>query len=289
MNGDIRPRSQGDSLHPAQLHDWLERLDGPPVVGFRVCSAEGLAHEVDWHEHRRGQLIHVENGLITTRTGAGDWSLPPGCAGWMPPGEPHTVSVAGPLLGWGLLISPSAAAGLPARPCVLAIGELVRHLALRVVDWPFDPVPDPARLRLSQVLLDELAQAPARALHLPMPQDRRLLRIVAQLLADPADNRDLAYWAGWAGLSTRSLTRHFRQETGLSFAQWRQQARLAESLRLLHEGQRIGEIAHQLGYSSPSAFVTAFRQCYGLPPARWLQRRQPLDGASGLASPAASG
>jgi len=290
MNVDSRPDPQpADAVHPTALHEWLERGDGPPVVGFRVCSAQGLAHEVDWHRHVRGQLIHVDSGLLTTRTAAGDWSLPAGCAGWMPPGELHTVSISGPLQGWGLLIAPAVSAALPAQPCVLGIGELVRQLALRVVDWPFDAEPEAARLRLSQVLLDELAQAPPRGLHLPMPQDRRLLRIALKLLADPADNHDLAHWADWAGLSTRSLTRHFRHETGLSFAQWRQQARLAESLRLLHEGERVGAIAHQLGYSSPSAFVTAFRQCYGLPPARWLQRGQPADTAPGLASPAASG
>jgi len=275
--------------HPAGMHDWLERADGPSLVGFRVRNSDNLAHEVDWHRHLRGQLIHVEGGLITTRTTAGDWSLPPGCAGWMPPGELHTVHISGPLRGWGLLVAPEASSALPAQPCVLAIDDLARQLALRVVDWAPAATPDPARQRLSQVLLDELARTSPRGLHLPMPQDRRLLRIAGQLLADPADDRDLAHWADWAGLSTRSLTRHFRQETGLSFAQWRQQARLAESLRLLHEGQPIGGIAHQLGYSSPSAFVTAFRQSYGLPPARWLQRsRQPGAGA-GLASPAASG
>lgn len=289
MNDNNRPVPSATGLAAEDLHDWLERADGPPVIGYRVHNAQGLAHEVDWHEHRRGQLIHVERGLITTRTKAGDWSLPPGCAGWMPPDEQHTVSIAGPLLGWGLLIAPDVAAGLPPGPCVLEIGELVRQLALRVIDWPFQPVPDAARLRLSQVLLDELAQAPPRALHLPMPRDRRLLRIAAQLLADPADHRDLAHWAAWAGLSTRSLTRHFRQETGLSFTQWRLQARLAESFRLLHEGQRIGEIAHRLGFSSPSAFVTAFRRCHGLPPARWLQRSPPAGTDGGLASPAASG
>ncbi len=287
MNDEKQPLLLPDADgHAPTLPDWIERADGPPVVGFRIQSRQSLAHEVDWHHHLRGQLIHVESGLVTTRTEAGDWSLPAGCAGWMPPGVRHTVTLSGALHGWGLLVAPDAAAGLPARPCVLGMDDLLRHLALRVVDWPLQDTLAPAQQRLSQVLLDELAAATPRALHLPMPQDRRLLRIAARLLSDPADPRDLPHWADWAGLSTRSLTRRFRQETGLSFAQWRQQARLAESLRLLHDGQRIGEISHQLGYSSPSAFVTAFRQCYGLPPARWLQRGQ---AASGLASPAASG
>lgn len=72
------------------------------------------------------------------------------------------------------------------------------------------------------------------------------------------------------GLSPRSLTRHFRDETTLSFAQWRQQARLAEALRQLTDGRSVADIAHALGFSSASAFVTVFRRHFGLPPgATW--------------------
>lgn len=69
------------------------------------------------------------------------------------------------------------------------------------------------------------------------------------------------------GLSPRSLTRHFRDETTLSFAQWRQQARLSEALRQLTDGRSVADIAHALGFSSASAFVTVFRRHFGLPPA----------------------
>ncbi|MFS2044821.1 helix-turn-helix domain-containing protein, partial [Stenotrophomonas geniculata] len=53
-------------------------------------------------------------------------------------------------------------------------------------------------------------------------------------------------------------------------------------------------IAHALGFSSASAFVTVFRRHFGLPPGRYLARaghglETGLDPARGLASPAASG
>ncbi len=127
-------------------------------------------------------------------------------------------------------------------------------------------------------------------MHLPMPQDRRLLRVTSQLLAEPADGRSLAQWAQWAGLSLRSLTRRFREETTLSFAQWRQQARLAEALRQLGDGRSVADIAHALGFSSSSAFVTVFRNHFGLPPGRYLARAGTArPSARGLASPTASG
>lgn len=288
MNDMIRPASPYDPaslITNAPILDWFERDDGIGVLGFRINSRHGLEREVDWHSHRRAQLICVEEGLLTTRTQDGTWSLPPGCAGWMPAGQPHTVDISGPLRGWGLILTAAMATRLPADPCVIAISDLAHALALRVIEWPPLPQPDLRQQHMMEVLLDELAAAPRQRMHLPLPRDRRLLRIAAQLIADPADDRGLEDWARWAGLSPRSLSRHFRQETTLSFAQWRQQARLAESLRRLADGASVGDVAHGLGFSSPSAFVGVFRRHFGLPPGRWLSRA----GASGLASPPASG
>ncbi|KMU62620.1 Transcriptional regulator, AraC family [Stenotrophomonas maltophilia] len=274
--------------------DWFERNDGPPVIAFRFDSQQGLAREVDWHHHQRAQLICVERGLLTTRTSHGTWSLAPGSAGWMPPLEPHTVTLDGPLRGWGMALAAPACATLPADPCVLGLSKLAQALADRVCEWPLGYDTTPERQHIIDVLLDEIRSAPRQRMHLPMPHDRRLLKIASQLLADPSDERSLAEWAHWAGLSPRSLTRHFRDETTLSFAQWRQQARLSEALRQLTDGRSVADIAHALGFSSASAFVTVFRRHFGLPPGRYLARaghglETGLDPARGLASPAASG
>jgi AraC-like DNA-binding protein len=40
-------------------------------------------------------------------------------------------------------------------------------------------------------------------------------------------------WADRIGMARRTLTRRFTAETGLSFAQWRQQARLLKAVELL--------------------------------------------------------
>ncbi len=270
--------------------EWFEREDGLPVVGFRIDSPTGLANEVDWHTHGRAQLICVESGLLTTRTRHGTWSLAPGSAGWMPAAEPHTVAIDGPLRGWGMVLAPALCHDLPADPCVIGISPLLQAVALRVCDWPIADAASARQQHLIEVLLDEIRAAPRQRMHLPMPRDRRLLKIASQLLAEPADDRSLAQWAAWAGLSTRSLTRHFREETTLSFAHWRQQARLAEALRQLSEGRAVSDIAHALGFSSSSAFVTVFRRHFGVPPGRYLARAgRGLDPPRGLASPAASG
>ncbi|MCC4597315.1 helix-turn-helix transcriptional regulator [Xanthomonas campestris pv. phormiicola] len=276
-------------LYDPRIAEWFDQAEGPPLLAFLAQTPLALEHEVDWHRHVRGQMICVEEGLLGTRTEHGHWTLPPGCAGWMPPQELHTVQISGPLRIHVLLVHPAACADLADRPCVIGMNGLLRELLLRVAAWGMPQTLDADQQRICAVLLDELRQAPIERLHLPIPSDRRLLRIAAQLLATPADGRSLAQWAHWAGLSPRSLSRHFREETGLSFAGWRQQARLAEALRQLNDGASVADTAHRLGYSSPSAFVTAFRAHFGSPPARYLAAAGRAGATRGLASPAASG
>jgi AraC-type DNA-binding domain-containing proteins len=123
------------------------------------------------------------------------------------------------------------------------------------------------------VLLDEMRRAPHEPLHLPMPLDRRLLRIAQAVLEQPHDNRSLEDWATCAGLSARSLSRLFRAETALSFAQWRQQARLSRGAGTAGRRRTGRHVADALGYASVSAFVAMFRRNFGQPPARYFARK----------------
>jgi len=278
------PPNRIDPLPPG-VRASFEKADGPVLIAFLAELREVWVAETVWHAHVRGQLMYVEYGVLTVHTEQGTLSLPPGCAGWMPPGRQHTVELAGPLRGWGVVVRPDACSALPAQDGVIRLTGLAREAITRAANWPLNQPLDAAQQRLAAVLLDELCQAQIDHLHLPMPTDRRLLRVARQLLDTPADSRSLAQWADWGGLSPRSLSRHFRDETGLSFAQWRQQARLTEGLRRLSEGSTVAEVADQLGYSSPSAFVSVFHRHFGAPPARYLASPH----ARGLASPAASG
>ena len=59
---------------------------------------------------------------------------------------------------------------------------------------------------------------------------------------------------------------HFRQETGLSLENWRQQACVFAALPRLIDGQRVTSVALDLGYDSPAAFTTMFRRMLGQTP-----------------------
>lgn len=257
--------------------DLSERVDGPALYALRGDD-DGQSQfrlgtrEYRWHQHVRGQLFCVDSGFVQVRTRHGAWMLPPHRAGWIPPGESHQVSVSGAMSGWSLLVAPRAARSLPAAPCVIGISEVMLALVRRAVDWQAPDALDARQNRMTGVLLDEVRHAPHEPLHLPLPQDRRLLRITNALGKQPGHPRTLDEWAAWAGLSPRSLSRLFVGETGLSFAQWRQQARLAEALKRLADGEAVGAIADELGYATPSNFIAMFKRAFGATPARYFKR-----------------
>ncbi|MFH4233485.1 AraC family transcriptional regulator, partial [Acinetobacter baumannii] len=87
------------------------------------------------------------------------------------------------------------------QPCVIGISEVMSALVRRAVSWSGQDVLAPAQKRMMAVLLDEIRQAPHEPLHLPMPVDRRLVRIAQAVLEQPQDTRTLQAWAAWAGLS----------------------------------------------------------------------------------------
>jgi AraC-like DNA-binding protein len=162
------------------------------------------------------------------------------------------------------------APGLPALCSVLAVSPLLRELILRAVELPLDYDEAGPGGRVMSLILDEIRTLPVLPLHLPWPVDDRLRRICDAIRHAPALDRTLDDWARDAGASSRTLARLFRQETGMSFTGWRQQARLLKALGRLAEGDAVTTIAYDLGYASPSAFTSMFRRALGRAPTRYF-------------------
>ncbi|UTH73736.1 helix-turn-helix domain-containing protein [Chromobacterium sp. IIBBL 290-4] len=252
----------------------------PALRVLRATDEEGNpfrlgSREYDWHSHPHGQLFCVENGLVYVRTPGGHWLLPPGRAGWIPPGMPHRIEIRGALRGWVAKAPPQACASLPVDPRVLGISDLMRELIRRISSWPMDHTANPAEERLLAVLLDEIRLAPVEPLHLPLPQDARLSKVAKRILEHPGESVALAGLAAEAGLSERNARRLFLAETGMKFIHWRQQARLCHAMARLAEGAAVAAISDELGYASPSNFIALFRRAFGVTPARFAAQERP--------------
>jgi AraC-like DNA-binding protein len=124
--------------------------------------------------------------------------------------------------------------------------------------------------RVMRLIFDELRGLPVLPLYLQMPSDPRLLRICKTLQQELDDPSTLIDWARRLAVDVKTVQRLFVKETGMTFGQWRQQARLLRALELLATGERVIDVALSLGYESPSAFATMFRRQFGQTPSQFF-------------------
>jgi len=225
---------------------------------------------IEAHHHRRAQLLFASNGTMVVSTDQGIWVVPTQRAVWIPAFVDHAVLARSPLSLRSLYFSPAIVPDMPKDCAVVTVSELLRQLILAAVALPTDYDEDGADGRLIGVLLDQIQTLPETPLHLPMPGDGRLRIIAETLTQNPADPRSLEQWAETAGASSRTLTRLFAAETGMTFRQWRQQVRLLEALARLADGDPVTTVALDLGYDSQSAFISMFRKSLGTTPGRYF-------------------
>lgn len=229
-------------------------------------------HALPPHGHRRGQLLYAATGVVTAITAEGSWVVPPQRALWIPPGVTHEVRMNGQVSTRSAYVAraAAAAAGLPPRCRVINVSPLLHALLLEAVDLPSHYALDSRDGRLMALLLDEIRRMPVLALNTPLPRERRLAALCRALLDTPTLDADIDRMADRAGMSRRHFTRLFREQTGMSFGAWRQQACLLAALTRLSRGEPVTRVALDLGYASPSAFSAAFRRVLGAPPSRYL-------------------
>jgi AraC-like DNA-binding protein len=155
----------------------------------------------------------------------------------------------------------------------LSISPLLEQMLLHVAGMPVYYEVDGADGRFVAVLLDRLSAAPVEKLNVPMPSDPKLQMIMTQMMVDPSNRATIADWSRQMSISPRTLARTLQRETGMSFGRWRQQLHILFALQRLAEGALVQTVALELGYESPSAFITMFRKVAGKPPARYLAER----------------
>ncbi len=197
--------------------------------------------------------------------------VPPGIAAVrIRAGVPFQVEMAGVVALRMLYIRPSRRKP-PGDACtVVNVSPLLRELIVRAVHLGALDAAVPAHRRLIGVIRDELAALTAVPLQLPLPRDPRAVRL-SDLARQPGAAPDIARLLRQSGASRRTMERLFRTETAMSLGQWLRRARLLEGLRRIAAGDTVAAAAAALGYSSPSAFISMFRQELGQTPRRYLE------------------
>ena len=227
--------------------------------------------EAQFHQHRKGQLLLWMRGVLTCEVAGGFWLVPPGGAIWVPGGMQHRMDVAGTVECYVVYVDAAASDGLPHECCTLSATPLLRELVIRSAAWPMRYEEGGMASRMMALLLDEMALARQGQVHLPMPADSRLRKLVEWIMANPSNPGGIDSWAQRMGISPRTLSRLVSRETGMSFGRWRRQLHLLLALQWLARGATVQDVADGLGYENASNFVVMFRKILGETPGRYLK------------------
>ncbi|MFF3223027.1 GlxA family transcriptional regulator [Nocardia suismassiliense] len=101
----------------------------------------------------------------------------------------------------------------------------------------------------------------------PTPRGSALEPITRWLQDNFAKDLTLEDIAAQAGMSTRTLNRRFREQTGTTPLQWLLRARIRQAQYLLEStGHPVDRIAGQVGFGSPTAFRDRFKRVVGTSP-----------------------
>ncbi|MEP7360717.1 MAG: AraC family transcriptional regulator [Chloroflexota bacterium] len=109
-------------------------------------------------------------------------------------------------------------------------------------------------------------QATERA-HRDLVEDAR-----AMMGRDPGAPLSLDGLAQRVGTSAFHLSRVFNRVTQTSIHSYRMQLRLRASVERIAAGDRLADVAQELGFASQAHFADRFRRMYGIPPAAWRRR-----------------
>ena len=101
----------------------------------------------------------------------------------------------------------------------------------------------------------------------PTPRGCELEPVLTWMQDNCAQDLTLRDIAVHAGMSTRTLNRRFREQTGTTPLQWLNRTRIRQAQHLLEAtGHAVDRIAGQVGFGSPTAFRDHFKRIVGTSP-----------------------
>lgn len=227
----------------------------------------------------RHYLLCASRGVLRLEAHGESWVLPPARAALIAAGEPIQVAIPHPVTTSSVLFDPGFAADPPAPLTVFDLSPLARALVLECVAWPDaeEPLPPYARSVFGALaaVAWRLAEHPS-PVTVPAGRSPELRRAMALTGDGLAEDLRFEQVAREVGLVPRSLARRFEDECGMTWRAVLRRMRVLRAVELLAAGdESVTTIAHQVGYTSLSAFNAAFRDLTGRTPTQYRATFRP--------------
>lgn len=225
---------------------------------------------IDSYQHALVQVIFVKAGVLSLSTDTERFFVPPGQAIVIPSGFTHRLFAELAVEVSVFYFENDALPESIEKTRILTISAFLQSLIIESANISPDPSWQGQSGRLLRLIRDYLFNMDELDVLLPLAQDERLTNITDKLIAHPSLKSDLVSWGKFVNASSRTLTRNFKKETGVTYSEWRQRLNVQVAIKHLAQGDSIGEIATLLGYESSSAFIFMFKKQMGVSPNRFL-------------------
>ncbi|WP_246251637.1 AraC family transcriptional regulator [Ancylobacter pratisalsi] len=242
-----------------------------PVLVLGIDYPDG--YEAALHHHQRAQFLYGSSGVVLVSTPEGSWMMPPQRGLWIPANTQHAVRMLGRVAMCSLYIDEAVFPDRFGGCEVVGVSELLRSLLMAApgIATEYDEAGRDGAL--VNLLLHELRGLSPLPLSLPLPRHPRLAQRCRSFIESPSPHETIDDWSDEVGMSRRTFTRLFKQETGCTFVEWRQKACLMSALPQLAEGRSVTSIALALGYENPASFTAMFKRLLGSAPSAYQTRR----------------
>ncbi len=227
----------------------------------------------------RHYLLYAVRGAMRLEYDAISWTLPPARAALIRAGEPIEITIQQPMTTSSVLFDSGFVDAPTSALTVIDMTPLARALVTECSQW----IDEQASLGGYAVVMFRalaattwaLAERPSRT-HMPTGRSAEVRRALAITADQMADQPRFDAIAADVGLAPRSLARRFEQELGMTWRGALRRLRVLGSIELLAGTQAsITQIAMDVGYSSLSAFESAFRDHVGKTPTEYRNGFEP--------------
>lgn len=236
-------------------------IDVPYIVH---PHAEFLEEDTHWapHSHPTHELLWIEGGASTLKVHDTTFTIARSWGMWIPAGVMHSGFAGKNTTLKAAQFNFSAVGALSNTAVAVEITPLLSQLLARLNEGDLDPH---SRNLTERMIVDVLSPA-QHDISWRLPHSLLVQPIVDAIMADPAHQGSLRHWARRLHVSTKTVTRVFQEETGLSFSRWMAAVRVHHAIMMLASGLEIEEVAQRTGYATVSGFGAAFRRLTGRTP-----------------------
>ncbi|MCL8537958.1 AraC family transcriptional regulator [Chryseobacterium gallinarum] len=249
----------------------IDKLNKPYFVWFE----ENWTHDDVLHQHNKGQLVYVESGFQYITIEERIYLLPQNHAVWIPPNTIHKTNSHSERIKLMIMFAEvDQKKSFYREVNVFSVPPVLREMIKYAEKWSklLDTRTD--ETLFLQALFNELPHFVEQSLklHICLPRDKRLAKVIEYLHDHYWEEFKINELSDIAMLSSRTLERIFKKETGLTLSKYQQMLKIIKSLELLSSDyMTISETAYEVGYKSVQAYTRSFQTVLQFRPSDFIK------------------